>query len=258
MKKYLLGAAAILTIAMPVTAQAETNGYLGATWGSVDVESPIGDADDDVIGIDGAVAFGGNGGLGFELDASYASFDEADSNNASVAGHVFGRNASHLFGAFASYTDADDTTFWSAGIEAEKYLSNWTLAGSLGLGKLEEDVLDTETDLWGVNGEARYFVNDNLRLEAGLGWSYLNVDAAPGDVDDDAISYNLGAEWQFSGAPISLLAGWSQTESDESEIENSALTVGARWNFGGGTLKDRDRTGASLAGLSRVGALFGL
>lgn len=251
MKKYLLGAAAILTIAAPATAYAEANGYVGATYSQAEVDDGVTSDDTDIVGIEGALAFGGNGGLGFELDAATASADDGDDNDAwGATAHLFGRSDSHLFGGFVGFNDGDGSETLSAGLEAEKYFTNWTLAGALAYATND----DVDADGYGVNGEARFFLNDNLRLEAGLGWANVDV----GGTDDDALSYNLGAEWQLSSTPISLLAGWSHSEFDESDIDVDALTVGIRWNFGG-TLKDRDRTGASLAGLSGLGgAISGL
>src|SRR5262245_58269756 len=131
MKKYLFGAIAALTIAAPMAAHAQP-GYVGLNWTNAD-------SDDDVIGVDGAFAFGGDGGLGFELDAAYAQADEADTNTTSVGGHVFNRTDTHLLGAFATYTDLDDASVWTAGVEAEKYLTNWTLAAAAGYGDSNVD-----------------------------------------------------------------------------------------------------------------------
>ena len=77
-----------------------------------------------------------------------------------------------------------------------------------------------------------------------LGWA---------DAEDENLwTASLGGEYQFASTPVSLYAGYAHTKFDEADIAADQFTVGVRYNFGGQTLKGRDRSGASFGGASTV------
>lgn len=234
MKKTAFLGATALALMTATTAHAE-GGYVGGVYGNVDAGS-LGDSD--FWGIEGAVA-----GSNFELDGAILDGDSSDTA-LSLAGHMFARDDSHLFGGFVGVTDSGDSTTWTAGLEGNMYLDSWTLAGAVGYASND----DIDTDGFGVNAEARFFPTENLRLDAGLGWA--SVDAA--GVDDDVVSYNLGGEYQLSAAPVSIGLNWGHSEADNTNIDADTITIGVRFNFSG-TLRDRDRSGASQANLVGFG-----
>lgn len=236
MRNWIIGAAALLAVTAPSVAAAQT-GYVGVVYGNVDTD---GAGDADVYGAEGAVAFAGSGSISFEVDGSFLDSDGNDSSTA-LTGHVFARNDSHLFGGFVGISDSSDTTTWTAGLEASKYLESWTLAGALVYANND----DLNADGYGVNVEARVFATDNLRLQANAGWASIDF----GGGDDDALTLGVGGEYQFAALPISIVAGYNHTELDTANVESEALTVGIRYNWGG-TLRDRDRNGASQAGIA--------
>lgn len=236
MRSLIFGAAAILAVALPGIAAAQT-GYVGVTWANVD---PDGGDDDDTIGVEGAVAFQGSGSINFEVDGAIADSDQSDTVWG-LTGHVYGRNDDHLFGGFVGFADSDDSTTWTAGLEAAKYFARWTLAGSLAYANND----DANVDGWGVNAEARVFPTDNFRLQADLGWA--SVDAGGPGGDDDVWSYGLGGEYQLEAIPVSIALNWAHAEFDDADFGVDTIGVGIRYNWGG-TLFDRDRRGASQAG----------
>ena len=105
-----------------------------------------------------------------------------------------------------------------------------------------------------MRADARYFVNENFRLEGNVG--YNNLDLKVGG-SADAWGVGVGGEYQFAQAPVSVFAKYDYAKVDNYDIEANVFRIGARWNFGG-TLKSRDRSGASLGGFSDmiVGNLF--
>lgn len=234
MKKTAFLGAAALALMTATTAHAE-GGYVGGVYGNVDVDT-LGDAD--FWGIEGAFA-----GSNFEIDGALLDGDSSDTAF-SLAGHLFNRDDSHLFGGFVGIADASDSTTWTAGLEGNKYFDTWTLAGAVGYASND----DVDTDGYGINAEARFFPTENFRIDAGLGWA--TVDA--GGIDDDVISYGLGGEFQLSAAPVSFGLNWGHSEADNTSVEADTLTAAVRFNFGG-TLRDRDRTGASQANLVGFG-----
>lgn len=240
MRNWIIGAAAVLALAVPGVAAAQT-GYVGAVYSNTDIDG----ADDfDAYGVEGAVAFAGSGSIVFEVDARVVDSDDSDTGYG-LTGHVYSRNDSHLFGGFVGIADSDESTTWSAGLEASKFYTDWTLAGAVVYANND----DADLDGYGVNAEARYFVNDNFRLQGNLGWA--NVDGGAGD--DDAFLYGVGGEYQFAALPISVAAGYGRIDGDDAEADTVSLAVRYNW---GGTLRDRDRNGASQASISGASFLF--
>ena len=93
-------------------------------------------------------------------------------------------------------------------------------------------------------------MHDNFRLNANIG--YASVDAGAGN-DDDAMIYGVGGEYQFASFPVSIAAGYNTADFDGGDVDT--WTIGVRYNWGG-TLRDRDRSGASQASLTGVSSVF--
>ena len=239
MRNWIIGAAAILALAVPGVAAAQP-GYVGAQFGNVDSDG----GDDDFYGVEGAVAFAGSGSIVFEVNAGYTDFDEGDEGY-NLVGHVYGRNDDHLFGAFVGIGGSDDSETYVVGLEANKYFANWTLAGAVAYGSND----DADVDGFGVNAEARYFINDNFRLDGTIGWANLD----DGTNEEDGFAYGVGGEYQFAQVPVSITAGYSTVDFDGGDSDT--WSIGLRYNWGG-TLRDRDRNGASQAGLTSLPGLF--
>lgn len=242
MRNLIFGAAALLAVAAPSMAAAQT-GYVGVTWANVDVD---GFDDNDAVGVEGAVAFEGSSSISFEVDASYVDSDATDDGVWGVTGHAFTRNDNYLFGGFVGIADSDDSTTWQAGLEANKYFDSWTLAGAVGYANND----DADVNGWGVNVQGRFFLTDNFRLQANAGWASVDAGTAG---DQDATLLGAGAEYQLSSIPISFGANYSHVDTDGPDADSWGVAV--RYNFGGGTLRDRDRHGASQADIAGIGSL---
>ncbi len=246
MKTRILLSAAAAAALMATPVFAETTGYVGAFYGNTEIDTPIGDADADAWGLQGAVAAGEVGGINFQADASYMNADDFDADTFSGTAHLFTRQEGYALGGFVGYTDTDGADAWFIGAEGAKFFEQVTLAASVGYG----DMNDLDADLWGGNVEARFFATDNFRIDGRLG--YANVDTGFGDADTWNIG--IGAEYQLEAAPVSFFAGYDRQEIDDVDVDVNTLTVGVRYNWGG-TLKDRDRSGATfrpLGGFSGI------
>lgn len=243
MRSLLIAAAAIVAVAAPGVAAAQT-GYVGAVYINTDVDG-FGDAD--AYGIEGAVAFEGVNGIGFELDAALLDSDDSDAAG-SLVGHIFTRNDRYLFGGFVGVNSSDDNTTWEVGVEANKYFDRWTLGGAVSYANND----DADVDGTGVNVRAAVFPHDNLRLQANLGWA--NVDGGGGDTD--GWLYGVGVEWQPEAMPVSFGLAYNRVDFDDAGIEADTIGVTVRYNWGG-SLFDRDRRGASQAGLSALSSALG-
>jgi len=237
----LIGAAAAALLASPVMAQdtSAASGYLGLGWSQVDVDG-LGEGDG--WDLNGAVAFPVSQSLTMQLDASYLSAD-GDADAMFGQAHLFNRSATGSFGGFVAVADVEDVNVWGLGLEGAHYMENVTLAGVVAYGQVD----DLDVDAWGIAGEARFFVSDNFRIDTTAGW---------GDSDGgDGWNLGIGGEMGLGETPFSLYAGYDHSDSEG--LEADTLTIGLRMNFGTGSLKERDRSGASRMGARSVfGALF--
>ncbi len=182
---------------------------------------------------------------------------EMSSTEANAALHAFFRNEAYLIGGFAqlgkTITDPNsgDSSHWTAiygGAEAQLYIDNVTLYGKVGVSATGVD--DSEWgELSSVFAEAkiRYFVTDNLRLDA-----YVGLDSAK--IDDYSVKLTTakigaGIEYKFDNSPISAFGQvdyYSSEDHGHGGIDGYRLLVGLKFNFGDDTLKARDRSGPSL------------
>jgi len=250
MKHVLFASAALAAVIFAAAPSfAQSTGYVGLSYGQTDIENVEGDT----WAAEGAVAFDLSDAWGGQIDLGYTSTDydgagEIDGLNGTF--HLFKRNDSHSFGGFVGLSEVEDTTVWNLGVEGQSYMANTTLAGSFAYGQIDDADLDT----WSLNGEARYFVSDNFRLDAGLGWTRVT----DGDDSADGWSFGVGGEYQLATAPVSLTAGYTRSTLNDLDIEADTFRVGVRYNFGTGSLKERDRSGASFNNPNNLNGLIGL
>lgn len=241
MKKWIIAAAALLAVAAPGVASAQS-GYLGVLYANTDVN---GGGDGDAFGVEGAAFFPGSGALGFELDGVIVDNEDSDTGFG-VKGHLLARHDSHMLGAFVGVADADDSTTWTAGVEGAMYFNRWTAFAALGYGSND----DSDTDGIGVNVGASLFATDNLRFDGQVGWASIDNGA-----DDDALSLSVGAELQLDQMPVSLGLDYAHVEFDDANAESDTVRVVVRYNFNSGSLLDRDRSGASQANRTGIAGL---
>lgn len=253
MKKFLLGAVAALAIAAPGVASAQ-NAYVDLGYSSTDGDVAGIDVEGDGWTLGGAAAFGGNGGLGTQLDATIGESEDTSTWN--VGGHLFTRNDNYLFGGFVNYGSVEpdgaggDYNAWTLGVEGQWYASRTTFDWAVSY----SDAEDLDATFTGADVGLTHFVTDNFSFGGGIGFG--NVEVA--GFDADTLNYGLGAEYQFASLPISIYGGWNHFDLDDFDTEADTLSVGVRYNFGG-TLLERNRSGASLArggGIGRFGGLL--
>lgn len=248
MKKYLLGAAAALAFVAPGVASAQS-GHIDLGYGTTDISG--GDIDSTTLG--GAYSWGGNGTVGFQVDGNlgWHEFDGGgDVDTYNFGGHAFVRDTGHLIGGFVNFGNTDfgggfDYDYWTIGAEGAIYMNRTTIDGALSWSDSE----DLDTSLTALDLGLTHFVTDNFSLGANVGFGEI-------DGGSDFTTLGVGAEYQFAAMPISLYGGYSTTDFDGSDADT--LSVGVRYNFGG-TLFDRDRSGASLTrngGFGRLGGVL--
>ncbi|MFZ5721060.1 MAG: outer membrane beta-barrel protein [Pseudomonadota bacterium] len=248
MKKNLFAAAAVVAfLGSAVAANAQTVGHVGANYGRTDVDVLGLDGDTDAYQLEGAVRFDA-GALGMQLDGAVTHYDGdgGDDTSFGATAHLNTKIGDSLIGGFAGVEASDDLQVWGLGVEGQANLAPSTsLYGQAGYGNVD-DLLDA--DIWAVRGEVRHFFTDNFRLTGSLGYSNIDVKAAS---SVDTWNAGLEAEYQFADTPFSVVAGYDHFDADDIDTNADTFRIGFRYTFGG-TLKDRDQSGASLGSASKL------
>jgi hypothetical protein len=252
MRNLMLGAAALLAAFAAAPAAMAYTGHADASYATDD------DGNVDTIGVGAVVAFDANA-LGVQLDFDYAnsSGDDGfgDSDFVGIGGHVYTQNNKYLIGGYAGYNnvspdDGDDFDSWMVAAEGQYYLDRTTLGATVFYNETDAAGDPSAT---GVQGDVKHFYGDNFAVGANLGWASFDSDFG----DDDGWSAGVGAEYQLASTPVSFFGGWQHSDSDDGD-ELDVLGVGARWNFGGQSLFDRNRSGGDLKRYNSLPVSFGV
>jgi hypothetical protein len=240
-KTALLAAAAAFAAASPAMA----HGYVGLEYGAGSIDAPGPDTDSDIWQGEGAVGFGG-AGWGAQVNGAVAAIDSdtGDADAWDLGGHLWWDGGGWRFGGVVAVTEVDpdigggDVTEWAYGIEGTwAVTTNADLIGSLTAGESDVDG-GGDADLWNLDAQGIFFANPNMSFGALLGFG--NVDG--GGADSDTFSYGINAEFQPWSAPISITIAWNGFDIDDSDVTSDVFSIGARWNFGGGTLQERHQS----------------
>lgn len=243
MNKVFLGAAAAIALVAPGVASADTSGYVGFGYNTLD---DSGDSNkNDYIELGGALVTDLNNGWNLQFDSTSANMnhDSHSDDMSATTVHMFKRSDSHAFGGFAGLTGGEIDAL-VVGAEGAIYLDRFTLSGS-GAYLFDREDSDTTGTRFGVAGD--WFVHDNLSVGVDIGafdWDF-------GSFEQDGTTYGVNAEYQFAGSAVSVFGGWHQSDYDESfggSADVDTFSLGLRYNLGTRSLIERDRSGASMRG----------
>lgn len=265
-KRIALSALILTAASMAHAAGPTTGGFDGFASASVGHGSnePNSGADNSGRATDAqlALSYTDSSGFGGQLDLGYfkQGYDNSnvDLGFREAATHLYYRSQGWLAGAFAQQRkyyvngNSNNVKAYFMGLEGQVYLDNMTLYGQLGQGKWNYSTVTTNPDVLATL-ELRYFMSENLRLDASI--NYLKEDA--GRVFNyvwDQTTYGVGAEYRFSGSPLSVLARYEYAAEDQStgySANNQRLLIGVKLNFGKDSLHKSDREGASLKPIAK-------
>ena len=234
MKTILLATAAAATlIAAPAFAQ-ESVGSVGLGYTHTDTDG----FKTDGATLDGVTAMKVAPEWTVTLNGAvaYSDSDLGDDTVGAAAAHLTKTFGSDLrAGGFVGVSDIGGENYFSVGGEMQKYLASATLTGVVAYTDLDGSAA------WTIGGDAAYYVNPSLRLNAGV--SYNTIDTDLGDID--AWAYGVGAEYQLANSPFSVYGTYQRASLSDIDIDSDTVMIGARYNFGG-TLQSLDRAGANL------------
>lgn len=220
-----------------MTSTAMAGGYVGVAYTSED------ESDGDTLMLEGAVGHV-SGDWGFQLDGSFGNveFQTLDADVSSLSGHVYraGSNWRLGLGVSTSAVDlapADPQEIAYGVVGTYDFSPNTVMSGSFTLGEVEFLAFDIDT--WNFDAGVDHYVNANWRIGASLGTGNLETTLG----DGDSTTFSLNTEFQPWSTPVSFNVGYSSVDISGTVfggLESQTLSIGARWNFGAGTLRDRD------------------
>ncbi|MBC6981459.1 outer membrane beta-barrel protein [Caulobacter sp. 17J80-11] len=244
MKSVLSVSVLVLAAAFAAPAMA-ADGYLDLNYGQV---GGFG-TDLDRIQLGGAVSTEvGASGWNVQADAQFSRLSEGGSSVSYSEGavHAFYRDDRFAAGGYFNVGDIETIAVYGLGIEGKAFFDRATISGSIGYESLEAGPSDA--DGWDGSLGAKVFITDNFTLGAGFDYADVN--------DSSVTTWSVGGEFKPDSMPVSFYAGYANHEADTFfpivGDEADMWKIGVRWNFGGGTLKDRDRSGPTM----RTGSSF--
>lgn len=247
-KTALLAVAAAAFTATPALA---AGGYVGVEHTTTDWQT-ISVVDLESLEGEFAIGFGGEN-WGAQAEGSLGNIEASsgvDVDASSLAGHLWYAGDNWRLGGVVARTKIDDfgVTEWAYGVEGTFDVTpNAVLFASITQGNVE----DADIDILNFDLGASYYLTPNLRFGGEIGFGNIESDA-------DIRGYRLNAEYQLSAAPISLTLGWASYDVDDGALESESISIGARWNFGGATLRDRDNITPFNASTGLWGRSYGI
>lgn len=198
-------------------------------------------------------------GWGFQGDAVYGNQDtsafypESTLAVTDLAAHVFDRRPGQwLFGGMFQYrnenlgnsSDSVAVDQYYVAAEVQGYWRQLSLYGQLGW---QESTQEGSTGS-GVAARlrGRFFFNPQWFVEASVQAEQWNNSGQTANY----LNLGLATEYQFAAAPVSVFVRYNHFTQDSPDYGNfgraDRIMVGAKWNFGGKSLWDRETGGASL------------
>ncbi len=275
LKKHAL--AAMLTALLPGLATAEESmsgfdGFVSAAYGKNNLKSDGSSATEDIGDLRFSAAYTSPSGFGGQIDNVYTKQKLVSQLSVGItdfAGHIYFRNADYLVGAIAqrrtfdfSASSGDASADLSAdasldlvvsdrtflGLEGQAYFGDLTIAAQGGQQKLTSSFIKATTGSNPsgsfANVQGRYFLSENWRFDST--YSYGKIDIVNSGIKSNGLG--LATEYRFSDSPFSVFARYDYLDSsvNSTSFKNNRAMLGVKFNFGKESLKQRDRSGASL------------
>lgn len=222
MRKFLLGAAAVLAVAAPGVASAEFGGVVRGTYATLDEDGD--DAKEDAWGIDGAVVANLGNNWIVQFDGALADMDHTSHTDSFslFEGHVGYDFGNFTAGVFASRFDwGGGSPYNLFGIEGGAEFGRFSLDAAYSGG--EENDTSSAADLsnWAVNGG--FALTEAFNVHA----LYSHTDWN----GDESDSWGLGVGYAIPNTRFTVGGGWRTFESD-SGTETDAFGISFGWNLG--------------------------
>lgn len=247
-----LSTLSVIALAFAATPALAQTGHAGLSYSSND------DLDTDVWAVEGASAFALSPSIGAQVDGNIGSYDFGGDSELGwrLNGHLFFNAGAFRVGGLFGTSTVDvggiepKATHWGA--EGQYNFGNFVLGASAIWGDAD-GIVSPSLDYDNIDLSGDFYVTDNFVLGASYGFGSVDN----GVSEADTTNYSIDAEYQFGGAPFSILASWQHWEFDDVPIESEGFTIGGRWNWGG-SLRERDGAGFRNSAPSVLEHYFGI
>jgi hypothetical protein len=172
---------------------------------------------------------GGVDAYGANLNLTYADANGAPSQYTAAQVTLYKRGKTGMVGAYGAYADSFGSNSGEGGLVGQMYGDKHTLSGVAGYGGNAGD------NYWVAGASLTYYVRPDIAFSVTGGYNSFNHNIGHTSV------VNVQAEWKPM-IPVSFFVGYTN-ESFSAGGDADVVSVGARWNFGNKTLKDRDQSG---------------
>lgn len=228
------------------------DGILSAGFGSSKFSGDGNSDTDRLVNLRGSFSYTDKTGFGVQIDNGIdkQSIDGGKIQSDDMALHAFYRTQNYLvglihqnrkfklsggdFGPSSDFVAPVDRNF--NGFEGQYHFKDVTLYGQFTRDSASffGDKVKGNTNMI----EARYFFNDNLRADIGYTKSDLSISKA------DTVT--AGVEYRLNNSPVSLFAKYQDTNGKNFAADTTRYLVGVTYNFGKGSLRERNQSGVSL------------
>lgn len=225
MRNLIIGVAALMAVALPSIAMADTGGSIKLTYASIDDDF---DNKDNVVGLSGVVITDLSGAPGWRLQANAATAD-ADSYDNSYAYsqgelHAVYDLGQFQVGGFAGMANLNGFGFYEYGVEAAYNFGRGQVAASVaGATSPNADFID---ELTTVAVTASFDITDDLSVGAVV--STTDSD----DFVDSIDSWGLNIAYEIPSTDFTVAAGYRSSDVDSETVDFFGVSLG--WAFGEG------------------------
>ncbi len=247
MRTLMIAAAAMLAVAAPGVAAAETGGHIKFTYASIDTENSFDDecegpcdiSSDGLIGLSGAVVTDVSdnwriqfNGASVDVDANYFGFDYSRAYS-QVEVHAT-RNAGMFdVGVFGGMFNNEGSSFYIYGAEAAANFERGRVTVSVAGASSPNSDSDFYDDITTVAASGTFNLTENIHIGA----TVSNTDFGGEDFsffgDREVTSYGVMAAYDIPNTDFTVGIGYRQADSDFGDTD--FVGVSLAWTFGEGS-----------------------
>ena len=236
MRKLIIGAAALLAVALPSIAMADTGGSLQLTYASINDD--LAESKDNVVALSGVVITDLNApGWRLQANATGADADAYDNSFAYSQGelHVVYDMGHVQVGAFAGMANLNGWGYYEYGVEAALNLSRGQIAVSVAGASSPNSDRDNITTAT-LSGHLN--VTENLSVGASVSTSDAD------ELADSIDSYAVNVAYEIPNSSVTLAAGYRSSDFNNNNVDFIGVSVA--WGFGDGARGRRMPGAAAL------------
>lgn len=176
------------------------------------------------------------GAWGWQADIAYTDAEHLPKQYVSGQLTGFKQLESSRYGLYGSIGDAFGDTVYEGGVAGQWFGDKYSLSALAGYGRDD----NASVNYWLVGGNATYYATPNFGLIGTVGYTDTNGGGSGVTV------VAARAEWKPANSPVSFFGGYANESLPGSAPSINIWSIGARYNFGNKTLKDRDQHGTIM------------